>query len=134
MTNCRTALTNSPIPIGNGLGVRRCLPECDGDLGEIDAADGQSDRRHDDMVNKCTHDCRECRAEDDSHGEIHDVAPSDELLEFVEHDPLLFVRLSCRKPGTASDNQYSHDTVNQKGPPGETDIPAASSLLQLTRY
>ena len=53
--------------------------------GEVDPAEHQAERRHDDAFDERRDDLAERRADDDADGQVDDVAAGDELLEFFEH-------------------------------------------------
>lgn len=57
----------------------------DEEIGEVDAAQQDADRRHDDVVHQGLHDSAEGRADDDTHGHVDDIAAHRELFELLEH-------------------------------------------------
>jgi hypothetical protein len=69
------------------LRERRVLArgEIDEEVGEVDAARGAPDRRHQDVVHEALHDGREGGADDDADGEVDDVPADDELAKFRDH-------------------------------------------------
>ena len=55
--------------------------EGDKEVGKIDTAQGQPDRRHDDIFHKRIDDPRERRADDHADRQVDDVAAQNELLK-----------------------------------------------------
>src|SRR6185369_823288 len=89
------AIVERRRPGGLCLGQRRVmLPrQIEEEVLEVHSAENQADRWHQDVVDERGHDLAERAADHDGHGEIHDVAPRDELLELFEHGDLLSGKL-----------------------------------------
>ena len=83
-----------------GLGGRergeRLAAQIDEQVGEVDAAEQETDRGHDDVVDERRHDGAEARADDDADREVDDVAPHDEGLELLQHGAGPQPRWRCR--------------------------------------
>ncbi len=62
------------------------------EVGEIDSAHEQPERRHEHIVDKALDDCAKSASDDDSDRHVNDVAAHGELFEFFQHDclPLFF--------------------------------------------
>src|SRR6267142_3683318 len=83
-----------------GRGQRRIGPprEADEEIAEVDAAECEAERRHQQVVHERGHDGAEGHAEDDRHREVDDVATHEERLELAEHAGLLYLLESRKRP------------------------------------
>ena len=58
-------------------------------VGEIDAGQDQSNRRHDDIAHQRGDNLPKRRSDNDAHGQVEHVAAHDELFKLFEHDSSL---------------------------------------------
>src|SRR3990172_12772381 len=63
----------------------RGLGQIDKQIAKVHAAQQQSDRWHDDVIDQRGHDSAECYAEDECHRQFKQVAAHDEVFEFPQH-------------------------------------------------
>ena len=84
LMNCPYAMTGIPFVLASAsdAGASFDLIEHEEQAREVDAAEQQTDRRHDDAFDQRGDDLAERGADDDADGQIDDVAPGDEVAKF----------------------------------------------------
>lgn len=69
------------------------IPDLRGLFAEVDAAQQNTDERHENVIDERCNDLAEGAANDDCHGKVEHVAAHNEVLEFLEHGVSPFAEL-----------------------------------------